>query len=364
MSLLFSPGKIGTLELPNRLVRSATAENLADKSGKPYPACVELYRSLAKGGVGLIITGHMFVHPSGKAHSEMSGIYTDEMIPSLSKIAEAVHQEGGKVVVQINHGGMQCAPQATDEVIAPSNTNHPFLKRQAREMTLGEIDTIIRSYGKAARRVKQAGFDGVQIHGAHGYLVTQFLSPIVNHRTDFWGGTPEKRMNFLKAVCESVRSQVGADYPVLIKLGMVDGYEGGLTIDDGVKIVSALEGMGINGIEISGAIGGPKNVNTKPGIRSGRDEGYFIPMAQAARTATQLPIILVGGFRTKQKMEDTLSEGKADFISLCRPLISEPDLPYKFQQGLSTQSRCISGNRCFPKNEGEGVRCKCLTEGD
>jgi 2,4-dienoyl-CoA reductase-like NADH-dependent reductase (Old Yellow Enzyme family) len=359
MNSLFEPGKIGTLTLSNRLVRSATAECMADEDGRPRPELGQLYRQLVRGGVGLIITGHMFVHPSGKAHPEMTGIYSDELIPGLAELADAVHQEGGRVVVQINHGGMHCDPAVGSGNIAPSDVDAPFLEGSAREMTGDEVGFVIDAYAQAARRVQEAGFDGVQLHGAHGYLVSQFLSPAVNQRTDEWGGELAGRMSFLRAICQSMREQVGPDYPLLIKLGMLDGVAGGLTREEGVQVVTALGEMGLDGVEISGGIGGGRDLNVLPGISSAEDEAYFRPLAHQARPVTQLPIILVGGFRSRGVMEDVLDSGDADFISLCRPLICEPDLPSRMRQGLQQRSACISANRCWAEKVGEGISCKC-----
>jgi len=362
--MLFSAGRIGTLTLPNRLVRSATAERLADADGRPRSRLKELYGELARGGVGLIVTGHMVVHPSGRAHPEMTGIYSDELIPDLAQLADAVHQQGGRIVTQINHGGMQCSAEAVPETMAPSAVDAPFLERPAREMTSDEIVCLIGAYAHAARRAREAGFDGVQIHGAHGYLVSQFLSPYVNRRTDEWGGDLEGRMRFLRAVCQAVREQVGPDYPVFIKLGMVDGMEGGLTVEEALPVVSALETIGLDAVEISGGIGGGQNLSTRTGIRSEADEAYFRPLAQRARSVTRLPIILVGGLRSRWVMEEVLAAGDADFVSLCRPFICEPDLPERLRLGLQDRSACISANRCWPERLGQGIACNCSIERD
>ena len=359
MTLLFTPNRIGSLLIPNRIVRSATAERMADGEGCPFPQLKELYQELARGGVGLIITGHMYVHPAGKAHAEMTGIYKDELIPDLAKLAEAVHDLNGRIVVQINHAGMNAKAEVVPEAFAPSAIEAPFLARPAREITPQEIDTAIQAYADAARRCQEAGFDGVQIHAAHGYLISQFLSPFVNRRTDEWGGTSEKRMRFLREVCAAIRGQVGDEYPVLIKLGMMDGVEGGLSAEDGAQVVAALVEMGIDALEISGGIGGEKNLNVRKGIRSEAEEAYFLPLARQARPRTQLPILLVGGFRSRSVMEQVLADGDADFISLCRPLISEPDLPNQFKFGLKGKSRCLSANNCWPVNPGDGIACKC-----
>ena len=355
MNLLFTPGQIGTLGLPNRLVRSATAERLADAHGQPLPQLKLLYRALTHGGVGLIITGHLYVHPSGKAHPEMTGIYADKLIPGLAELTGAVHREGGRIVAQISHGGMQCSKETVTETLAPSNVDAPFLQQPAREMQPNEIVGFIQAHAQAARRVKEAGFDGVQLHGAHGYLISQFLSPYTNRRSDEWGGDLQKRMRFLRRVCRAVREQVGPDYPVFIKLGLADGLDGGLTLEEGLQIVAALEEMGLDGVEISGGVQS-KSIQPNP------QEAYFFPLARAARAVTRLPILLVGGLRSRQEMEDVLASGEADFVSLCRPLICEPDLPNRMRLGLQERARCISGSRCWPKKTGEGITCKCLNE--
>jgi 2,4-dienoyl-CoA reductase-like NADH-dependent reductase (Old Yellow Enzyme family) len=359
MSLLFTPGTFGTLTLANRLVRSATAERMADDEGRPLPEVASLYRDLARGGVGLIITGHMYVHPVGRCHLGMTGIYDDALIPGLADLVEAVHQEGGKIAVQINHGGMQCARESVAGTIAPSAVDAPFLPQPAREMTPDEIESAIDAYAQAARRAQAAGFDAVQLHGAHGYLINQFLSPFVNHRTDAWGGDLENRMRFLRAVCAAVRAQVGPDYPLFIKFGMVDGVEGGLMLDESVRVVAAMAEMGLDAVEVSGGITAGAIQNSKAGVRKAEDEAYFRHFAQAVRPVAPLPLMLVGGFRSRQVMDDVLDAGDADFIALCRPLIAEPDFPNRLQQGQA-RSACISGNRCWPKEAGEGIACRCL----
>ena len=359
MTSLFTSNNIGSLSIPNRIVRSATAERMAAPDGRLLPPLIELYKDLARGGVGLIISGHMYVHPSGKAHDEMTGIYDDSLIPDLAKLADTVHEEGGRIVVQINHAGMNANAEDVPEAMAPSAIEASFLSRPAREMIAAEIESMIQAYGEAARRCKEAGFDGVQIHGAHGYLVSQFLSPFVNRRTDQWGGTPVKRMRFLREVSAAVREKVGPAYPVLIKLGMMESVDGGLSSNDGAQVVAALEEMGIDALEISGGLGGEKNLNVRKGIRTEADEAYFLPLAGLARPVTKLPIILVGGFRSRSVMERVLADGDADFISLCRPLITEPDLPNQLKLGSKERSRCISSNNCWPVETGEGIACKC-----
>jgi 2,4-dienoyl-CoA reductase-like NADH-dependent reductase (Old Yellow Enzyme family) len=357
--MLFEPGTIGLLQLPNRLVRSATAERMAGENGVPRAQLKQLYRTLARGGVGLIITGHMYVHPSGKCHPEMTGIFSDQLVPSLSKLTDAVHREGGLILPQINHGGMQCSRQSVEETLAPSPFDAPYLSRPAREMTPQEIEQCIEAYAQAARRAKAACFDGVQLHGAHGYLVSQFLSPLINKRHDEWGGDWEGRTRFLRSVCQAVREQVGPTFPVLIKLGITDALDGGLALDEGLGVVTALASWGIDGIEISGGFAGGGSSSIRGGIRSEADEAYFRPLAHQAREVTPLPLILVGGFRSRSVMEDVLASGDADFVSLSRPLICEPDLPNRLRAGLQERSSCISANQCWAEHAGEGIACKC-----
>ena len=229
-------------------------------------------------------------------------------------------------------------------------------------MTVAEIEDIIDAFGQAARRVKQAGFDAVQVHSAHGYLSSQFLSPAVNRRTDAWGGSLENRMRFLRRVVQAVRTQVGPDYPVFIKFGMMDGIEGGLSLEEGLQVVASMREMGLDAVELSGGFGSKHFVNVRKGIRREEDEAYFLEFAQKARQVTDLPIMLVGGFRSASVMEGVLANGDADFISLCRPLINDPDFPNKLFHGVQDRSDCLAANNCWARANGEGIACKCPLE--
>lgn len=331
---------------------------MADDGGRPRPVLVDLYRQLARGGAGLVITGHMFVTAGGKCHAEMTGIYDDALVPDLAMLAGAVRDAGGKVAVQINHGGMQCSRETVAETVAPSDIAADFLQQPARALEYSEILDIVDAFSQAARRAQLAGFDAVQLHGAHGYLINQFLSPFTNRRVDDWGGSLENRMRFLREIVQAVRDQVGADYPILIKLGLADALDAGLSFDDGLAVVSALDEMGLDGVEISGGIGGRRDFNSRSRIRKPEEEAYFRDWARAARAHTRLPLILVGGLRSRAVMEDVLASGDADFVSLCRPLICEPDLPERLRAG-QTRAACISGNRCWPMDLQEGIACKC-----
>jgi len=354
--MLFTPGRIGSLVLSNRLVRSATAERMADEKGFPKPELKTLYTELAQGGVGLIITGHMYVAPGGKCHEEMTGIYNDELIPALTRLTKAVHEEGGKIAAQINHGGGKSSAETVTEPIAPSAAGEPYYTRPARAMTEKEIEESIQAYAQAAHRAKEAGFDAVQIHGAHGYLINQFTSPLTNKRNDQWGGNIQNRTRFLRKVCQAVREQVGDDYPLFIKFGIVDGLEGGLSSDEGMQNIAQFIEMGLDAVEISGGV---QYQSIQKCIRKPEEEGYFLPLIRETRPFTDLPILAVGGFRSRVVMERALLSGAADFISLCRPLIREPGLPKRFQSGEQEKAACISANNCWPQKMGVGIACKC-----
>ena len=360
---LFSPVLIGSLELKNRLVRSATAERLAtEPAGQATPALAALYSGLARGGVGLIVTGHACVAAQGKAHPEMLGADSDELISGLRTLADAVHAEGGRIALQINHGGRQCAAECVAQPVAPSAVPSPS-GATPREMTNDEIYAAVDAFARAALRARLAGFDAVQLHGAHGYLIGQFLSPHTNRRSDAWGGDFERRLRFLASICEAVRGRVGRDYPVLIKLGMSDNLDrvpDGLTPDDGARIAGRLAGLGLDAIEVSGGSGGSQgDFNGRLGVGTKVPEAYFRPLARRAKAATHLPVILVGGLRSRAVMDEVLASGDADLISLCRPLIREPDLPRRLESGQAAASACISGGRCWADRLGQGIGCKC-----
>lgn len=355
---LFEPAEVGGLRLRNRLMRSATAERMADSdTGAPGPRMAALYRELAEGGVGLIVTGHAYVVRGGKAHPEMAALDRDDLIPLWRDTIRPAQAAGAKVMVQINHGGASCDPLATPDPRSPSgvatNTRgfyeHPL---HSGALTDEEIVDIVQAFGQAARRAKEAGFDGVQIHGAHGYLTSQFLTPFTNRRDDRWGGDGERRLAFLRVVADAVRRQVGAGYPVWIKLGVTGREDAGLTLEEGARAAAACVDVGIDAIEISHAVGTPAWAKNAP-------EPPFLPMAEAVRAAVppDYPLALVNGFRHVSVMQRTLESGVVQLISLCRPLIVEPHLPRMLQAGDVDEAICASCGQCWPNTFGEGIAC-------
>jgi 2,4-dienoyl-CoA reductase-like NADH-dependent reductase (Old Yellow Enzyme family) len=373
MSVLFAPGAIGTMKVKNRFVRSATVECLASSEGRLTEQYLRAYRSLAKGGVGLIVPGNYYVNKQGRAIPKVPVIDTDEIIPDLKKVADVVHEYDAKIVAQLNHGGRQCYPKVLGMTpVAPSAVRDLVNKVKPRALTPDEIQKTIADFGEGARRAKEAGFDGVQIHAAHGYLINQFLSGHTNRRTDHWGGLLKNRMRFLTEVYEAIRANVGPTYPILIKINSEDYIKGGVTLSECVEVCKHLDKLGIAAIEVSGGIA-ERGLSTIKGdvpmdlIMRNRnliermlikfmenslrrwarfEEGYFVSNAAEIKTKVKAPVIAVGGMRRRAMMEHVLSSGQADFISLSRPFIRQPNLVNQMQKGNGDIISCTSCNRC------------------
>ena len=361
MKSVFDSTTINGLELSNRLVRSATWEGLGDPDGGVNERVIDVYRELADGGVGLIITGYIAVRADGRQASTQLLADDDRFIPGLAGLANTVHRHGGKVVAQIVHCGGQADRGASGlEPVAPSAVESPGYPEVPREFTPGDIDNIIGCFAATAHRIKEAGYDGVQLHGAHGYLLAQFLSPSRNRRQDGYGGSVENRSRFAREVYAAVRAEVGPDWPVMIKLNANDFLEGSTTEDDSTFLATALAEAGIDAIEVSGGTGGSGKLGAaRSKIETEADEAYFLPQAEAIRAAAPgVPIMLVGGMRSLDKMEAVLAAGSADYFSMARPLIREPGLPKRWAEGDRRRADCVSCSGCFgPAGKGEGIRC-------
>jgi 2,4-dienoyl-CoA reductase-like NADH-dependent reductase (Old Yellow Enzyme family) len=358
---VFDTITINGLELSNRLVRSATWEGLSDPDGSVNDRLIDVYRDLAEGGVGLIITGYIAVRADGRQQSTQLLAHRDEFVPGLAGIADIVHEHGGKIVAQIVHCGGQADRKATGlDPVAPSAVESPGYPEVPRELSTDDINTLIASFANAARRLKEAGYDGVQLHGAHGYLLAQFLSPSRNRRRDRWGGSLEGRSRFTIEVYRAVRALVGPDWPVMIKLNANDFLDGSTTEEDSTFLAAALAEAGIDAIEVSGGTGGSGKLGAaRSKIETEADEAYFLPQAEAIRSAAPgVPIMLVGGVRSLGRIEEILAAGAADCFSMCRPLIREPGLPARWAAGDHRPAECVSCSGCFgPARKGEGIRC-------
>ncbi len=360
MVTLFDETVINSMTMRNRIVRSATWEGVCDQDGRPTEKVGDFYRDLAQGGVGLIITGYTFVRPEGKQLPGKMGIHTDEFAPDYERLTGAVHDAGGTIAVQLVHaGGETDSAAAGRQPLAPSAVKVDQFPETPAELTKDEINEIITAFGQGAGRAKTWGFDAVQLHGAHGFLINQFLSPLTNRRDDEYGGSIENRSRFLVEVYREVREKVGADYPVLIKMNGADNLDGGLEIDDTVYAAQKISDMGIDAIEVSSGTPASGEMNpVRMKINKPEKEAYNLEFARRIKDAVSCPVMVVGGFRSFEVADKALRDDGMDYIAMARPLIREPDLANRWQQGDRSMAACISCNSCFMAgiNEG-GIYC-------
>ena len=360
MSILFEPTKINGMSLSNRFVRSATWEGMAAADGTCTDRLSDFLVRLADGGVGLIIIGHSYVSREGQAGPWQLGIHDPAAQPGLTRLTEAIHRHGGKVAAQLAHAGAYADTSLSGvDAIAPT-VPAAGGRTRCREMEPEEIARVVRAFADAAARAKSSGFDAVQIHAAHGYLLSEFLSPAFNRRTDQYGGPLANRGRIVVEVVRGIRQAVGLDYPVLIKINSEDFIEGGFSIDEMLELSVVLERAGIDAIELSGGTGSKasKYSPVRIGPISNENEGYYRDAARRLKQQITVPLILVGGIRSSEVAERLVANGTADYIALSRPLICEPDLVLRWKNGDKAKSACLSDNRCFkPIMAGNGLRC-------
>jgi 2,4-dienoyl-CoA reductase-like NADH-dependent reductase (Old Yellow Enzyme family) len=331
--------------LRNRLAKAAMSETLGTYDNRPTPDLVALYERWAASGIGLIMTGNVMIDRRALGEPGNVVIEDESDLPILTQWARAATSRGASIWAQLNHPGKQSTKGLNAYNIAPSAV--PFRQDMAaffetpREATLQEIDDVIRRFGRSAAVCKKAGFNGVEIHGAHGYLVSQFLSPHHNLRDDEWGGTPERRRRFVLAVYAEVRRNVGPDFPVGIKLNSADFQRGGFTEEESLDTIRALADAGIDLIEISGgtyeapamsgAMHKPQNASTAS------REAYFLGFAERVRAAVSVPLMVTGGFRTAAGMEAALASGALDIVGLARLLAIDPEAAAALLQGKDSR---------------------------
>lgn len=360
MTEIFEATAIRNMPLQNRLIRSATWEGMCNPDGGPTGKLIDCYKALADGGVGLIITGYAFVRPDGRQLPGKMGIHTDDFAAGMEKLTASVHERAGKICIQLVHaGGQTDSKNAGRQPLAPSAIKVAQFPETPAAMTISDINEIIAAFAAGAERAKKWGFDAVQLHAAHGYLLCQFLSPLTNRRADDYGGTIENRCRFLLEVYRAVRKATGPNYPVFAKLNGSDFLEGGLSLDDALFAAKLLSVEGIDAIEVSG--GTPASGEFRPvrvKIKTPAQEAYNLSLAKAIKKVVGCPIMTVGGFRSYQVVEKALQEEGMDYVSLSRPFIREPHLPRRWQEGDRSPARCISCNSCFtPGLKGEGIYC-------
>ncbi len=363
MKGLYDRTNIGNLVLKNRFVRSATWNGMADREGFSTKEIDALLLELVRGGVGLIITGHAYINRDGQAGPGQLSVSNDRYVDGLSRMTEAIHSAEGKIILQLAHAGCHASAALTgQEPLGPSvmeNEKGPF----CRAMTIEDINRVVAEFGHAAIRAREAGFDGVQLHAAHGYLMSQFLSPFYNKREDDYGGVVENRARIVLEAMQKIKAEAGDDYPIMIKMNSEDFVDGGFSIDEMLNISAMLEEAGIAAIELSGGTRySGKNSPVRGGqINNEEEEVYYRQGAQRYKQQIAVPLMLVGGIRSYSVAEKLIIEDVADYISLSRPLIREPGLVNRWQAGDMRKATCISCNLCM-KAAREEQRLYCVTE--
>jgi 2,4-dienoyl-CoA reductase-like NADH-dependent reductase (Old Yellow Enzyme family) len=359
MPSLFTPTKIKKLALPNRFIRSATWEGLAAENGNCTPELISLLEDLAGGNAGLIITGHAYVSPAGQATLLQLGVDHDGRIKGLSQMTSAVHRKDGRIIMQLAHGGLRADMKFSNVMPSGPSIVKSLLGFPHREMTVEDIQQVVDDFSQAARRAQMAGFDGVQIHAAHGYLISQFLSPAFNRRDDDYGGSINNRSRILLEILNSIRLVVGRHFPIFVKINSEDFLEKGLTVEDCIQVGVMLDNAGVDAIEVSGGtLSSGKYVPFRKEITFERDQAYFRRTAKALKSNIQAPVVLIGGIRSYLLAERLVDEGFADYISLSRPLIREPRLIARWQSGDLRKATCVSCNGCLgAARSGKGVYC-------
>lgn len=324
MSVLFSPISFSGLTIRNRIVMPPMATVLEGPGGSqkddgiPGEATIAPYEKRSRNGVGMIIVEHSYVSKKGKAHLGQLGIDRDEAIPAFKALAGAIKRGGAVAALQINHVGAAGNPDVTGyNPLGPSDVPVPKQERKPQPMTRDDIAGTIEDFALAAKRAKQAGFQAVEIHAAHGYLLTQFLSPITNKRNDEYGGSLENRARFLLRIVEAVQHQTGRDYPIFVRLGSIDGIEGGIVPEDAAEVAKMLEQAGVALIDVSGGFMGSRPKNVPP--------GYFVPAASVIKEQVDIPVLVTGGITDPCLAETILQEGKADLIGIGRALLRDAE---------------------------------------
>ncbi|MEW6206934.1 MAG: NADH:flavin oxidoreductase [Acidobacteriota bacterium] len=377
---IFSPGRIGKMTLKNRIIRSAAYEGGGTTGGEVNDDMIRIHRAYAEGGVGLTITGYMAVMHYGKKRTHVC-VYDDRFIPGLKRLADAVHSAGNgcRIAAEIGHDGT-CAVRpghegASDLFISPTGERWPGRispsginwsgKKDGHMMTEAEIERFCSDMGHATRRLREAGFDAVEIHGAHHYLINTFLSPFTNQRTDRWGGSLQNRVRIVAEMVKQMRRHVGKDFPIIIKLNCDDGPSdngtpGEIDINSFPALVEEIIRVGIDAIDISGGEkpGDPLRMN----ISDPAAQSFYRRYAEALKV--KAPVILGCGNRNVELLEEIIKKGKVDFFCLARPLVRQPDLAKQWLEGGEAASKCINSNLCFRRLQETGgpVECVVLAE--
>ncbi|MFX1463562.1 MAG: NADH:flavin oxidoreductase [Promethearchaeota archaeon] len=352
LKTLFSPERIGNVQIKNRIVRSATHMGSSEKYGYVGKKLIDIYKELARGGTGLIISGFTAVDPGGTASPYQECLFDDSFIPGQKELVEAVHDYSkAKIAAQIAHTG-RLGNHPKYPPVAPSPIPYKVTGLTPRELTVGEISKLIQKFIDAGRRAFECGYDMIQLHAAHGYFLCNFISPYTNEREDEYGGTTQKRAKILIDIYDGLRDELGKRFPIIIKLQLEDFIPNGLKFEESLEYVKIFSEVGFDAIEPSG--GGweaqalAKKTYPSLRIKIPEEENYFLPYAKKMKPSMRnSKLILMGGIKNPISAEEILKEKTADFISMCRPLIYEPDLPNRWQNGDISPAKCISCNGCY-----------------
>jgi 2,4-dienoyl-CoA reductase-like NADH-dependent reductase (Old Yellow Enzyme family)/thioredoxin reductase len=359
---LFSPIRLGRLELPNRIVFAATSSELADKEGFVFDDMAESYAERARGGTGLIVVEATYVEQEGKRLHHNAMLHEDKFIPGMRKIVDAVHEAGGKIALQLNHGGRESIPEISGSApLAPSPVPSQFTAVgtpvMPKELTVAGIQRIVRRFTEASVRALEAGYDAIELHGAHGYLIGQFLSPDVNLRQDDYGGDTTRRARFYVELIQAIKKELGEDYPVICRMNGSDHAPTGLELDEAVEIAAILEAAGADSISVSGGIHSSRPYRIVPGM--GVERGCYVRYSEAVKQRAKVPVMTVGRINTPDLAEEILSADQADFICLSRALIADPYFPAKAATDQADQIvPCIACNECLATiHHHRGIAC-------
>jgi 2,4-dienoyl-CoA reductase-like NADH-dependent reductase (Old Yellow Enzyme family)/thioredoxin reductase len=359
---LFGPARVGSLELPNRIVFAATSSELADREGLVTDDMVEYYVERARGGAGLIVVEATYVDPRGKRLHHNAMLDDDRYIPGMRRLVDAVHAAGARAALQLNDGGRESVPDVSG---APPRAPSALPSRFTAvgegvvplELTVAEIEELVSRFAAAARRARDAGFDAVELHGAHGYLIGQFLSPESNRRRDGYGGDTRRRARFFVELIEAIKRELGREYPVICRMNGRDLVPGGLELDEAVEIGVRLEAAGADSISVSGGIHASRPYAIIPGMSMPR--GCYVPYSEAFKQRLSVPIMAVGRINTPALAEEILASGRADLICLSRALLADPHFPTKARSGqVDRIVPCIACNECIATvHRHKGIAC-------
>ncbi len=343
---LFTPGKIGSIETKNRIFMAPMVRNYAEPDGVVNDKYIAHWTRIARGGVGCMTLEASFVSPEGRGFARQIGIHDDGTIKGLQKLTAESHKQGAIAGVQLHHAGRQTSENITGESpVAPSSIKDPVMGETPRTLESEEIPKIIEAYAVAAERARAAEFDYIEVHAAHGYLITQFLSPFSNTRDDDYGGSFDNRFRFLLKTIDAIRQKAGEDFPMIVRLSGEELVEGGLTMEDTLEIAGRLEDLAVDALHISAGnyASFPQGYMIQP---MAIQDGPLVRMAARVKEAVSIPVIAVGKIRSPELAEKVLNSEKADFIALGRPLLTDPDWPLKAMENRDTEiNRCIACNQ-------------------